>query len=143
MSTFNRDALGWAHPVNPGFPVNSPLDDTYMVLSPDGMTAYLTSNRKEGHGEEDIYRVFFKQPITAHQQISEVPTFYQMQLLALNNNVKPTEPIAEPVEIKEYYISHLFFDANVDILTPQNNKKLDQLANLLLIYPKITAERCV
>ena len=77
---------------------------------------------------------------TDHQQISEVPTFYQMQLLALNNNVKPTEPIAEPVEIKEYYISHLFFDANVDILTPQNNKKLDQLANLLLIYPKITAE---
>ncbi|HSF89101.1 MAG TPA: tetratricopeptide repeat protein [Saprospiraceae bacterium] len=140
MSTFNKDALGWGHPVNPGFPVNSSLDDTYLVLSPDGMTAYLTSNRKDGHGEEDIYRVFFKQPITAHQQISAVPTFYQLQLLALNNNIQPTKPVEEPIEIKEYYISHLFLDANADILTPQNNKKLDQLANLLLIYPKITAE---
>lgn len=140
ISTFNKEALGWGHPINPGFPVNSPLDDTYMVMSPDGMTAYLTSNRKEGQGEEDIYRVFFKQPIIAHQTISEVPTFYQMQLLALNNNVKPSMASTEPVEIKEYYISHLLLDANADILTPQNNKKLDQLANLLLIYPKITAE---
>lgn len=140
MTTFNKEALGWGHPINPGFPVNSTLDDTYMVLSPDGLTAYLTSNRKEGHGEEDIYRVFFKQPIIAHQHISEVPTFYQMQLLALNNNVKPSEPLAEPAEIKEYFISHLLMDENAEILTPQNNKKLDQLANLLLIYPKITAE---
>jgi outer membrane protein OmpA-like peptidoglycan-associated protein len=140
MSTFNKDALGWGHAINPGFPVNSSLDDTYMVLSPDGLTAYLTSNRKEGHGEEDIYRVFFKQPVLAHQHISEVPTFYQMQLIALNNHVTPSVSVAEPVEIKEYYISHLLLDENADILTPQNNKKLDQLANLLLIYPKIKAE---
>jgi len=140
ISTYNKEALKWGHATNPGFPINSPLDDTYMVPSPDGMSAYLTSNRKDGHGEEDIYGVFFKQPVTAHQHISEVPTFYQMQLLAENNNVKPTEPLAEPVEIKEYYISHLLFDEKTDILTPQNIKKLDQLANLLLVYPKITAE---
>jgi hypothetical protein len=63
-----------------------------------------------------------------------------MQLIALNNHVTPSVPVAEPVEIKEYYISHLLLDENADILTPQNNKKLDQLANLLLIYPKIKAE---
>jgi outer membrane protein OmpA-like peptidoglycan-associated protein len=139
-ATFDPESLSWSNPSNPGFPINSPLDETYMVLSPDGMTAYLTSDRKDAYGEEDIYRVFFKQPILAHQHISVVPTFYQLQLLAGNNIAKPVAPPEAPVEIKEYYISHLFLDENGEILTPQNIKKLDLLANLLTIYPNITAE---
>lgn len=139
-ATFDKEAMSWSHPSNPGFPINSPLDDTYMVLSPDGMTAYLTSDRKEGYGEEDIYRIFFKQPVIAHQHISAIPTFYQMQLIAGNDISIPVAPPEIPVEIKEYYISHLFQDENGEILTPQNIKKLDLLANLLIIYPNITAE---
>lgn len=138
--TFDPQDLTWSSPANPGFPVNSSLDDTHMVLAPDGMTAFLTSNRKEGFGDQDIYRVFFKQPVVAHQQISVIPTFYQVLLLA-GNKPKPTPKKAEvPVEIKEYYISHLFFAENTEILSPNNTKKLDLLVNLLTIYPKITAE---
>lgn len=140
ISTFDPEAYAWIPATNPGFPINSPLNDTYMVLSPDGMTGYLTSDRKDGHGEEDIYSVFFKQAVTAHQHISDKPTFYQLQLLAENNLVTPVETIAPPIEIKEYYISHLFLDDRTEVLTPQNSKKLDLLANLLTIYPKITAE---
>ncbi len=140
ISTFDMKANAWASPFNPGIPVNSALDDTHMVLSPEGMTAYLSSERKDGHGEYDIYRVFFKQPFNAHQQISAVPTFYQMQLLAGNNSVIPAAPPEARIEIKEFYISHLFLDEHGDLLTPQNNKKLDLLVNLLLIYPKINAE---
>lgn len=139
-ASFDPESFTWSNPSNPGFPINSPLDDTYMVLSPDGMTAYLTSDRKDGYGEEDIYRVFFKQPVLAHQQISAVPTFYQLQLLAGNNISLQTAPAEVPVEIKEYYISHLFLDERGEILTPQNIKKLDLLANLLTIYPNITTE---
>ncbi len=139
-SSFNTETFTWSAVTNPGFPVNSPLDDTHLVLSPDGMTAYLTSDRKEGHGEEDIYRVFFKQPVIAHQHISSVPTFHQMKLLAGNSGFRPTPTEGTPVEVKEYYLSHLFFDEQGEILTPQNNKKLDVLVNLMLIYPKITAE---
>jgi len=47
---------------------------------------------------------------------------------------------AQPVEVKEYYISHLFLEENAEILIPQNTKKLDLLANLMLIYPKVIAE---
>ncbi len=139
-TSFDPVTYSWSQATNPGFPINSPLDDTYMVLAPDGMTAYLSSNRKEGYGGGDIYRVFFKQPLLSHQQISEVPTFYQLLLLQGNTTGSTAESSALPVEVKEYYISHLFLDENAEILTPQNMKKLDLVANLLLIYPKINVE---
>ncbi len=139
-STFDPDNLSWSQPKSLGIPINSSLEDAHFVLSPDGMTAYLNSNRKEGYGDHDIYRILFKQPVTAHQQISLVPTFYHSIRLAginIKNVPKNTVP---PVEIKEYYISHLFYSANTEILSPQNIKKLDLLVNLLTIYPKIKAE---
>jgi hypothetical protein len=54
--------------------------------------------------------------------------------------LKTHEPLPPIEEVKEYFISHLFIDENGDVLTPQNTKKLDLLANLLLIYPRIRAE---
>lgn len=139
-TTFDTDKLVWSTPANMGIPVNSPLDDAGFVLSPDGMTAYLNSKRKEGYGDEDIYRVFFKQPIAAHQHISLLPTFYHYIKLSGMPSKNVAAQKNSPVEIKEYYISHLFFNANNEILSPQNTKKLDLLANLLTIYPKIKAE---
>ena len=139
-ASFDPNTFTWSRPDNAGFPINSALDDTYLVLSPDGMTAYVSSDRKDGYGEKDIYRVFFKQPLIAHQHISAVPTFHQLLLLMGDNNRSTAASSGNPVEVKEYFVSHLFLDANAEVLTPQNNKKLDLLANLMLIYPKITAE---
>ncbi len=51
---------GWTKPVNMGYPINTPYDETYFVMSANGKYGYLTSNREEnGQGEEDIYRVKF------------------------------------------------------------------------------------
>ncbi|HUR30756.1 MAG TPA: OmpA family protein [Saprospiraceae bacterium] len=136
---FDPLELKWSLPDNMGFPVNSSLDDTHMVLSPDGMSAFISSNRKNSHGDFDLYRVFFKQPVQAHQEISFVPTFYQQMLFTGREQISDEIP-ERPIEVKEYYISHLFIDENGDVLTPQNTKKLDLLANLLLIYPRIKAE---
>jgi outer membrane protein OmpA-like peptidoglycan-associated protein len=138
-SVFDGETLLWSFPDNLGFPVNSSLDDTHFTLSPDGMSAFVSSNRKDSHGDFDLYRVFFKQPVQAHQQISYLATFYHMMLQS--GTAEASEVIPErPVEIKEYFISHLFIDESGDVLTPQNTKKLDLLANLLLIYPQIKAE---
>lgn len=138
-SVFDAETLLWSFPDNLGFPVNSSLDDTHFALSPDGMSAFASSNRKDSHGDFDLYRVFFKQPVQAHQQISYLPTFYHMMLQS--GTEKASEVVPErPIEIKEYFISHLFIDESGDVLTPQNTKKLDLLANLLLIYPQIKAE---
>ena len=141
-STFDPEKLTWSLPQNLGFPINSTLNDQQIVISPDGSSAFISSDRKEGHGEFDLYRVFFKQPVVAHQQISYVPTFYQTILLADEDELSSEIPV-RPVEVKEYYLSHLFIDENGDVLTPQNTKKLDLIANLLLIYPQIKAELSV
>mgnify|MGYP002362531449 FL=1 len=140
MSTYNTQTHYWPVPVNLGPPVNSPMNDTYMVLAPDGMTGYLSSDRPEGYGEADIYRVLFKQPVLAHQHISTVPTFFQYHLLEGEEPVTSTDPAPLGTDVKEFYLTHLFLDEHGEVLTPQNIKKLEVLASLLQIYPAITAE---
>jgi len=57
----------WTTPVNLGVPVNTPDDDVFFSVAADGRTAYYSSDRKEGYGEKDIYRITFlgpeKQPV--------------------------------------------------------------------------------
>jgi outer membrane protein OmpA-like peptidoglycan-associated protein/tetratricopeptide (TPR) repeat protein len=53
------DSVGrkWGRPENMGYPVNTPDDDSYYRLSPDGSYAYLSSYRIGGYGEKDIYTI--------------------------------------------------------------------------------------
>ncbi len=55
----NWDSVGrkWGRPENMGSPINTPDDDTYYRLSPDGSYAYLSSYRIGGFGEKDIYTI--------------------------------------------------------------------------------------
>jgi len=138
-STFDPAAYAWSLPYNLGFPVNSAGDENNLVVAPDGTSAYLASNRKDGLGAQDIYTVFFKQPLIAHQEISDVPTFQQLLLTQKDANAKEKAE-AKNIQVKEYYISHLFLEENAEIIIPQNIKKLDLMVNLMLIYPKIKAE---
>jgi hypothetical protein len=56
-STINLEDSTWNRPVNMGYPINSPDDDRYYVLSADGSRGYFSSNRKGGNGQEDLYLV--------------------------------------------------------------------------------------
>ena len=47
----------WGRAENMGYPINTPDDDTYYRLSPDGSYAYLSSYRIGGYGEKDIYTI--------------------------------------------------------------------------------------
>ncbi len=47
----------WSTPENLGYPLNSPDDDIYYVMSKDGKTGYYASVREDGIGYNDIYRV--------------------------------------------------------------------------------------
>ncbi len=53
------DSVGnkWSRAENMGYPVNTPDDDTYYRLSPNGTYAYLSSYRIGGYGEKDIYTI--------------------------------------------------------------------------------------
>lgn len=47
----------WKVPVNVGYPVNTPDDDLFYVLSADGKRGYYSSAKKDGLGGQDIYVV--------------------------------------------------------------------------------------
>ena len=47
----------WSQPVNMGYPINTPDDDIFFVLSASGETGYFSSARAGGTGENDIYSV--------------------------------------------------------------------------------------
>ncbi len=49
----------WTKPINLGYPINTPDDDVYFVMSADGKTAYYSSVRKNSEGFSDIYKIEF------------------------------------------------------------------------------------
>ncbi len=54
ISLLSDDSV-WSEPINAGYPINTPDDDIYYVVSPDGLKAYFSSFREKGVGEKDIY----------------------------------------------------------------------------------------
>ncbi|MFA7274449.1 MAG: hypothetical protein WC044_11295 [Crocinitomicaceae bacterium] len=47
----------WSAPINLGYPINSTGDDIYYTTTVDGLRGFLTSSRKGGYGEKDIYEI--------------------------------------------------------------------------------------
>jgi tetratricopeptide (TPR) repeat protein len=47
----------WSDPKNVGYPINTVKDDIYYVVSPDGKTAYYSSDMEGGYGLQDIYKI--------------------------------------------------------------------------------------
>ncbi|KAA9339938.1 OmpA family protein [Hymenobacter busanensis] len=65
------DSIGkkWGAVENMGYPVNTPDDDTYYRLSPDGSYAYLSSYRIGGYGEKDIYTINYIKNVTVKGKV--------------------------------------------------------------------------
>lgn len=53
----------WSEPENLRAPINTPDDDIFYVQSADGKRGYVSSIRKSGLGEKDIYRIDFDRAI--------------------------------------------------------------------------------
>ncbi|MCX7980247.1 MAG: OmpA family protein [Bacteroidia bacterium] len=49
----------WAPPANLGYPINTPGDEIYFVLSASGLHGYYASERDDSYGEKDIYLIDF------------------------------------------------------------------------------------
>ncbi len=55
---YSKQVAGvWGVPTNLGYPINTPADERYYVLSADGGTAYYSSDNKDGFGQQDLYTV--------------------------------------------------------------------------------------
>ncbi|MDW7695593.1 OmpA family protein [Flammeovirgaceae bacterium SG7u.111] len=55
----NEDYDTWSEPENIGYPVNTPDDDVFLIVSANGKHGYYASARTDGFGEKDIYVITF------------------------------------------------------------------------------------
>ncbi|MBD3636299.1 MAG: PD40 domain-containing protein [Crocinitomicaceae bacterium] len=56
---FNSETGEWSEPENIGYPINTPDDDIYFVVTGNERYAYYSSFREDGFGEKDIYQITF------------------------------------------------------------------------------------
>ncbi len=49
----------WSKPENVGYPINTPDDDVFFVLTAEGKTGYYSTIRERGIGGKDIYKVIY------------------------------------------------------------------------------------
>ncbi|MBL0064003.1 MAG: PD40 domain-containing protein [Bacteroidetes bacterium] len=47
----------WTAPVNLGYPINDPDDNSFFSITGDGRYAYISALMKDGYGDRDIYRM--------------------------------------------------------------------------------------
>ncbi len=93
-SSMNPEDSSWNTPVNMGYPLNSPDDDRYYVLSADGARGYFSSNRNGGNGQQDLYTVSpgyrGKQPLLALTvgvvTVDEIPRKADIDVTNMNTN---------------------------------------------------------
>ncbi|MCH2230214.1 MAG: OmpA family protein [Crocinitomicaceae bacterium] len=55
--SFRDEDNNWSTPLNMGYPINSTGDDIFYTTTVDGLRGYLSSFRKDGYGEKDIYEI--------------------------------------------------------------------------------------
>jgi len=90
----------WSQPKNMGYPINSEFDEKHFVLSPDGKTAYISSNRD---GVFDIYQIDMtnyntKEPVKIVTQYVNEPTHTQ----STQNETNKTDKKIPETEISIY-----------------------------------------
>ena len=74
----------WSKPENLGYPINTPGDERFFVLSTDGTKAYYTSTGQDGLGDLDIFEIDFSAMI---QEDEQVKTFTGPPISLLNGKI--------------------------------------------------------
>ncbi len=92
----------WGKPINLGFPINTPEDDLYFVLSANGKTAYYSSSRKGGKGFQDIYTI--KMPY-----VKKNLTLFKTKVLDGDN-----KPVCADVTITNNQTKKVYMKGNTD-----------------------------
>jgi outer membrane protein OmpA-like peptidoglycan-associated protein len=133
-SSFENDA--WTRPENIGYPINSPFDDIYFTMSNNEKTAYLASNKANGQGRQDIYKVtFLGEPkifiyATGNNLLSNqsILNRYDVQSIELEKertttvqgiviDAKTKEPLFSTIELSDIQQSELLASFSSDSIT--------------------------
>ena len=57
---------GWTEPINLGYPINTPQEESGLVVGPSGKIAYFAAVRPEGYGSLDIYMFELPEKVRAN-----------------------------------------------------------------------------
>ncbi len=131
-SSLSEDGTKWLVPVNVGYPVNSPDDDIFYVVSPDKTKAYYSSFKEGGFGEKDNYSITFldqkKAPLTllkglVKDSYNAVPT--NVVITVTDNETEKVIGVYKPNNKTGQYMF---------ILTPGKNYNISYEAEGFLFY---------
>jgi outer membrane protein OmpA-like peptidoglycan-associated protein len=108
----------WSAPKNLKYPVNTTSDDFYLVTN-DGLTGYLSSNREGGQGSDDIYSFTYK-------QIETVPS-----KLTTRNDAPGANPVGPVKTAPGFVLKTIYYDLDKSGIRPDAALELDKLVVIL------------
>ena len=143
MSVKDENGI-WSTPINMGYPINSVGDDLFYTHTADGQKAYLSSFRKGGKGEKDIYRMDVNSEIRniaflngeiIHSQNKEIPEDSYVELTCLtcedqnktviNPRVRDGVFMSKLEKCKEYQLAYYYNETTVDPYTDKFSTNCD------------------
>jgi outer membrane protein OmpA-like peptidoglycan-associated protein len=98
-ATFDPATNEWSEPVNLGYPINTPDDDIYFVITKDAKRAYYSSVREDGMGYTDIY------------------------MITIPDGIKNTDPVVAKPPVEEPPVDAIDTTTAVAVVTPNTNNK--------------------
>jgi outer membrane protein OmpA-like peptidoglycan-associated protein len=116
-----QDDGSWSEPKNVGYPINTPDNDIYFVLSADKKSGYYASAKEGGYGEKDIYKIVMpeeKPPVVVVKVDSVVAPVVVVNALTILKGVVTDAKTGQPVEASVTVIDN---DKNQVVSTFKSN----------------------
>jgi hypothetical protein len=128
-SEWNRTDNTFSEPVNIGYPINTPEDNTTICFSGSGRYAYISALRNEdSYGNLDIYRVIFNdikaglttlKGIATNKDSSNVVTVFRKEM---KKHIDSLTQVTDPVYVSTHAVSDSLLNACKSKLDAANLK---------------------
>ena len=115
----------WGKVENLGYPINTPADESGLIVAPDGRTAIISSNRADGYGGLDLYSFVMPAPVRPERITFIDPIVQAENLLTLGDTVT---------------LPGIFFHTASAELYETSLASLDRLAEALTRHPGLRLE---
>lgn len=149
-SDFNPIKKEYTEPENLGATINTQFDDFGSYINKDGKTGYLTSNRKNGMRDDDIYFFRNNKPSYYNAKLkfidstTQLPVSMNFTLSNLNLNVQDKTDTLNPFNIRLKAGKDLNLIAESANYKPVNyTKKLTEQDTLIIITCKTKSEKSI
>jgi outer membrane protein OmpA-like peptidoglycan-associated protein len=127
-----NDDRTWAKPTNVGYPINTPGDDAFYMVSTDKQTAYYSSMMKDAVGDKDIYLVTFSESISSPLALLKGKVYSTGTETASNVVITVTDN--ETNEVEGVYYANPKTGEYLFVLTPGRSHNISYEADGRLFY---------